>query len=381
MKIKVKKISKKIVFLFVSTIIATSFFASTSLAYTNGSFTAKPASSDENWFTYELAPGDSVKDSIKIMNNKETSQTFYVYPADTTKSTGGGFAIKQRKEEMNDIGSWIEIGISGDEITLPPKSSRTINFTLTVPNDDKLDAGEHAGGIAVEEKPNENLPKKEGINIHTRIGIRVYVTLPGEIIKNIEYKSFAKNISGFRSFIIPRTYQFLVTFNNTGNVSNTVEMTFSAKNLISRKVETQKYTQLLTRDTEGTNTFNWKAPFFGIYKFKVEGIYQTIDGTKSFNTKSFFGIIIPWDLVVIIVAICVFAWKRYKKYKDMYSGKDCTKYKVKKQDTLESLAKRHSTTWKFIAKVNKIKAPFSIKEGQTVLVPKPTTKRKTKSQK
>jgi len=366
--------TRKIPFLFLSAIIATLFFASTSSAYKSQTFLVSPANTDENWFVYELAPGDSIKDAIKITNNKETSQTFYVYPADIAKSTGGGFAIKQRKEEMTDIGSWIEI--EKNEVTLPPKSSRTIKFTLTVPNDNKLDAGEHAGGIAVEEKVDENLPKKDGITIHTRIGVRVYITLPGEIIKNIEYKSFTKKIAGFRFFIIPQNYQFSVALNNIGNTSNAVEMTFNAKNLISRKIETEKYSQLLTRETEGINNFDWKAPFFGIYSFKVEGTYQTTDGTGAFTTKSLIGIIIPWDLIILLAVIFVLTWRELKKYKTKYSGNGWTKYLVKKQDTLDSLAKKHSVTWKQIAKVNKIKAPYTLKENQKILLPKKSISRK-----
>jgi hypothetical protein len=359
---------KKLSFSFLSITLIVLLFASTSSALTSGSFSASPGSGGKTWFVYDLKPGQSISDSIVITNSQNVSQTFYVYASDLVNGTDGGFAIKQRKEPMMDIGTWIKL--TKNEVTLAPKSSQTIPFKLTVPNDSKLDAGEHAGGIAVEGKEGEKSVGQQGIIMHKRIGVRVYVTLPGEIIKDIKYTSFTKKISKFRSFIIPSNYQFSVMLDNIGNVSNTVELTLNSKNLITGKIGTKKYNQLLTRETKGVSNFDWKAPFFGVYSFTVDGKYQTKDGTGKFTTETFTGIIIPWDFILLVVLLCVFARKGFKKYKKIYSGEGWAKYKVTNRDTLESLAKTHSVTWKQIAKVNKLKAPYSLKEDQAILLPK-----------
>lgn len=346
--------------------------AQTASALTFNGFFANPVTKGKTWFTYEMEPGDSVKDYLVVTNNQNTTQSFYIYPADLSASTDGGFAIKQRKEEMKDIGKWIEL--EETEVTLTPRSSQKIAFTLTVPNDEKIDVGEHAGGIAIEEKPASENNSQQGIVIHKRVGTRVYVTIPGEIIKDVQYESFKKDISKFRSFVIPKIYKFSVATNNIGNVSNKIEIVFNAKNILTGKIHTQKYSQMLTRETRGVSNFNWKAPFCGIYKFSVDGKYQTLDGEGVFKTDTLIGIIIPWDLILLLIILVIFGLQGYKKYKTLYSGENWKQYTVKSSDTVTELAEKYSVTWRQIVKVNKIKAPYSIKSGEKILLPIKTPK-------
>jgi len=344
----------------------------TASAVTFNGFFANPATKGKTWFTYEMEPGESITDTLVVTNNQNTTQSFYIYPADLSASTDGGFAIKQRKEEMKDIGKWIEL--EETEVTLAPRSSQKIAFTLTVPNNEKIDVGEHAGGIAIEEKPAEENNSQQGIVIHKRVGTRVYVTIPGDIIKDVQYESFKKDISKFRSFVIPKIYKFSVATNNIGNVSNKIEIVFNAKNILTGKIHTQKYSQMLTRETRGVSNFNWKAPFCGIYKFSVDGKYQTLDGEGVFKTDTLIGIIIPWDLMLLLIILVIFGLQGYKKYKTLYSGENWKQYTVKSSDTVTELAEKYSVTWRQIVKVNKIKAPYSIKSGEKILLPGKTPK-------
>jgi LysM repeat protein len=46
------------------------------------------------------------------------------------------------------------------------------------------------------------------------------------------------------------------------------------------------------------------------------------------------------------------------------------KYTVVKGDTIKGIAEKNNLNWEELAKLNKIKAPYELKEGSTILIPK-----------
>ena len=67
-----------------------------------------PAVADsQSWFIYNLEPGKSKEDSLTVMNLSEESWTALVYAADSIKSSGGGFALRQLTEPKEAVGSWV----------------------------------------------------------------------------------------------------------------------------------------------------------------------------------------------------------------------------------------------------------------------------------
>lgn len=134
----------------------------------------------EDWFIYTIIPGDSINDALMVANNTDETKTLELYPADQTSSSGGGLALKQQVEEMNEVGAWIDLEQS--EVTLNPGQSQEISFTVTAPSD--LSPGEYIGGIIIQEKKPPLI--NQGLALHTRMGVRMYLTVPGEIIEDIE---------------------------------------------------------------------------------------------------------------------------------------------------------------------------------------------------
>ncbi len=132
-----------------------------------------------SWFIYNLLPGEVKKDSLVIQNNTEAAVTIKVYPVDATTTSDGAFALKNEDEQLSDIGGWIKL--DKDKIDLPPGNSVELPFTLSIPH--TASVGDHLGGIIIE---NVKLDKFQGINLKTRVGVRMYETVPGKLIRKLD---------------------------------------------------------------------------------------------------------------------------------------------------------------------------------------------------
>lgn len=163
-------------------------------AVTLGSFGGRPApgsvGSVENpeWFVYTIEPGDSITDSIQVINNTEAVITARLYPVDSTQSTDGTFAVEQEVEPRNQVGAWINL--SQSEVIVPPLSSINVPFTLTIPENALETSGEYTGGIMIEDA-SQKPADVAGISLVTRAGVRVYVTIPGEVKRGIHIEQFS----------------------------------------------------------------------------------------------------------------------------------------------------------------------------------------------
>jgi hypothetical protein len=143
---------------------------------TNG-LSARPTGG-EPAFHYRLNSGEKSFDKITIINDSSRAQSITLYPVDATSTSSGGLAMRNQSELRTDIGAWIVLSTS--HLTLQPHQHHDISFTIQVPS--SVYTGEHLGGIIMQpdsaksEGPNSNL----GLTVTTRLGIRVYETVPGK---------------------------------------------------------------------------------------------------------------------------------------------------------------------------------------------------------
>lgn len=179
-----------------------------------------------SWFIYGLPPGGQKQDGIMILNNTAEDVTVLVYPQDSIKSSDGGFALKQFGDSRAEVGRWVRLyddppevlattttdilqicdeekqkpekrqreevqewcaGKDSIEVVLPALSNKVIPFIISIP--EQTDVGEHTGGILIQKKEPEKSRSQGGILISTRVGVRIYETVPGEIIKNLTLTS------------------------------------------------------------------------------------------------------------------------------------------------------------------------------------------------
>ncbi len=327
-------------------------------------------------FIYELGAGESAKDGVLIANNTDKKQTIEIYPVDSLLSSGGAFACKQKVESRQDVGAWIKL--DQDSVTLEPNSTKTVPFTITVPS--KVDVGEHDGCIAIQADSRASDSSDAGVQLSFRSAIRVVVTVPGEIVKKLSITDVAVETGKETLIVSP-------TVHNDGNVSLDTKITIDVTALLGGVDST---TDTGNSPVLPGSDANWRyevpKPFWGgFYTAKVTASYNNNPDTqlgsdmtndresKQLSSAVFF--VAPSPLASLIellglalVIAAVYWFVRGRKHAS-HVKKTWKSYTVKDGDTLHKLATARGTSWKRIAKVNKIKAPYHLEAGQKIKLP------------
>lgn len=437
------KTNRKYYFFVMALFLTLSFFAKNASAIEYGMIGGRPANPDPNvpnneaWFIYNLEVGQSREDAIEVMNLFEQSFEVMVYAADTVKSSGGGFALKQFSEKNSEVGTWVKFypdpvpeffkGVfekkekrileickmsredflleeefkkteiaqeqfrsleewcRGKELVerkLGPQERSFVPFVFSVPQN--ADVGEHTGGILIQKKSSDDVSQGNGssVKLTTRVGVRIYETVPGEIVKKLSIDMLRVS-KHFEEFDFsdwfgkekkPKEFIVETRVSNLGNVSLEHENNLIIRDLLFKKKneEIPRKFQALKGDKFVAN-YSWNKPLFGYYSFQSEIKYN--DGNKDVALKSDLVkmLIIPWRELSISAAVLVLAgigmliWR--KRRKNVYGGDGWVAYRVAKNDTVVKLAQKHKVDWKILAKTNKMKEPFHLAEGQMILVP------------
>lgn len=192
----------------------TSLFSIPNAAFAidHGGLGGRPAhptadSRTQSWFIYKQDPGTSLNDEVLIVNNSSVKKVINLYPADSVSASGGGFALKQEGEKMQDIGSWTSL--SQGEVTLGPNESKLVPFLIQIPT--STTPGEYTGAIIVQEKT-APIKTQDGMTLALRMGVRIYLTVSGDIKKSI-------NLGSLEAKMDQNTVHITLPITNTGNAS------------------------------------------------------------------------------------------------------------------------------------------------------------------
>lgn len=329
----------------------------------------------ESIFIYENAPGSVVKDGIVVVNNTAETKTILVYATDTTPSSGGGFACKQYSEEVTEEGKWFTLEKS--EVTLKSGKTEIVPFTVSIPSD--VAVGEHNACVVVQEKK-ENTTKS-GISLNVRAAIRAMIVIPGDMVRQLSIDSFSyvksENGKNLLNLIIA----------NEGNVSIDADLNIIVKNFLTQKLFAEingEYS--ITHDNKQEFNFDLEdRPWGGIYRAVLGVKYDGDTGEEVLQSKILFAIVPSiYVLGLYIIILISFVTTLYliiaSALRRKWAIKNAKEYIVKTGDTLLSIANKRDMGWRFLAKMNKIKAPYSIAKGDKLLVP-PLPEKKEKGKK
>lgn len=409
-----------------------------------GMIGGKPANPDEkvenseSWFIYNLNPEEKKDDAVTVMNLFDAPNDVLVYAADTTPSSSGGFALKQFSEPKDEVGSWVkfypndvpeffknifetkaESSISkfcqlnrddlqdnldekitlndenfndfqnwcrGEEylkLNLAAQEKRNINFVISIPK--TAEVGDHTGGILIQKVAAEDMKVSSGsaVKLTTRVGVRIYETVPGEVVRKLTLESF-NVIKNFKELSFgdwfgkeKKKQEYLIqsTVKNDGNVSVQQENTIHIKDLLfGRKNEdVSREFQVMKKD-EFISNYSWNNPRFGRFSFTIEAKYKDASGADAvLQSKEIKLWIIPWREMLIAAVILLFFflvflfYRMYQKRK--YGGIGWNSYRVAEGDNINSLAAKFEIDWRILAKTNKIDAPYFLQAGQIIMVP------------
>lgn len=333
----------------------------------------------ESIFVYELDRGKSIDDAIQVINNTGESKTLLVYAVDAKVASGGAFACAQKAEKPIATGSWVDI--SEEQVTLAPGSKKNISFKLTVP--DQAVPGEQNACIVIQDANSEPVDQGNGIKLSFRSAIRVAVTVPGEITKELDFTGF--DITELDNDKI----RMSTSLRNNGNVSLDTNVRTNIKTFFGSLVRSAGGEFPVLAGSDAQFNFEVDKIFWGgWYKAQATGEYnsnteqsigegesnQTIYSEEEiiFVAPEPLALAIEATVFLLIVGGTGYYILRRRHYKNLRAK--AKTYKVKKGDSLNSIAKQHDVSWKLIAKINRLKAPYHLKPGDKLKLPPKKTK-------
>lgn len=347
-----------------------------------------PYTGNQSWFTYEKKPGEIINDVAVVKNFSDKPLKAHVYAVDATSNDSGSFILRLESENREGVGKWTKLSAE-QTITIPPQQSVDFPFQIEVP--ENIAPGQYFGGIVLEEvgeTPNvvEVAAAAEGtgqvicctnIMVKTRIGLRIYLTVPGIINDSVEW-------SGFKTVQKNRTTNFQFEIKNTGNVAlepiATIEIFDSMGNQVDRLEKS------LGESLPGTTinpVVNWENQvLFGSYKavgklnykIKSQSLDQKLHGSAEVGTKTATFTVMPWNLLLYMLLLAFGGGIAYWSY--LYNQRQIRlnwePYEVSPGDNIVSIAKNRKVEWKKLARINKLKAPYLLEKGKKLRVPKIT---------
>lgn len=318
----------------------------------------------ESIFIHTVDGGDIIPEVLKVINNTSLPKTLLVYSADYTSSTDGGFACKQLGEAKTGVGSWLSL--DKDEVVLAPNTNELLNFNINIP--DNVSPGEHNGCILIQEKvTNKN---ESGISLALRTGMRVLLTVKGEIIKSLELLSFnvLKNKNNNNYFLIPEVA-------NNGNVSVMSDVKVYVYNVFNKKVTEFGGEYSVLKDETTRWNFEFNQPFWGGY-FKTNAVIKYDNNGDQILNSSYIWFFIPpttkalWILAFAIIPLVTLLFISLIRVIILKRNrKTWITYIVKKDESIVDIANKFHVKWNKLSKVNKLNPPYTLKEGDKILVP------------
>jgi len=265
-------------------------------------------------------------------------------------------------------------------IILEANSNMLIPFTITVPA--TAGVGEHDGCVLIQEKKSSETGKEQGINLATRTGIRVAVTIPGDILRQLEVITFEIiDRSGGGKILHP-------VIKNTGNVSIDAKIKIVTKDIFGQIVAEHGGTYAILRGQTSEWNFELAQTFWGGWYTSYLTVEYDADpgaGTGVASGKpltilsapqaKFFLIpkpaaLIIYAAVLVLIVIILLLWWLYQKRKK-WIKKTWIQYTIQPGDGLKILAKQHDVSWRLLVKVNKLDPPYDLTPGGSLRVPPP----------
>ncbi|MBU0545629.1 LysM peptidoglycan-binding domain-containing protein [Patescibacteria group bacterium] len=369
--------SSPIVFRFLTAIISLALLAAPIHA-TLAEFSVVSAIPNERQFNFTIPAGQSRDSGIIVNNLGNDTITVEVYGADGTNSSQGTFSLTSKSHGQKHIGAWVRF--EKPTVTIPPKQAMTISFTLSVP--DNATPGNYGGGVAVEASSAELKVEEEAtgpgagtVSTAARIYVRTFVKIPGEKISNYQWTDF-----GFNHQDLNNKPRFFFSFKNNGNTIILVQPEVTLRGFPPLKESTLTMSEMTLQP--GTSLDNielrWDdQPPVGFYFVDAKVDFSEFDITndqrinpetqhRDITINLTPAYIIVLILVAILAVILLISFVTISLIK-IRAG--CIEHKVLPGETIASIAKKHNVSWKKLAQINKLKSPYTLKEGRILFVP------------
>lgn len=344
------------------------------LPLANASPTVIPGPPHDRQFNFEVDAGTKQSATIIVKNLGVAPADYKIYGVDATQSAQGTFALTTQTAEQHHVGQWIKFEES--DITVPPGEEMVVPFLIDIPS--SATPGAYAGGIAVEDKGKNSSPSSgtgSSVSVSSRFIVKIFLNIPGEKKHQYEWNDFRYSYADENTHA-----RFTFEVSNTGNTILLVEPRVELDGYPSLK---QPIIELPTATIQpGTKSQTidlrlMEKPPVGYYwatgslTFSELNILQNQKINSVTETRQITINLTPWYYIAIILAIfaALFLTPIIFYYHRINFRKKCGKYTVKEGDTIISIAEANGADWNRIAKVNKIKPPYTLTVNATLLIP------------
>ncbi len=337
-------------------------------------YTVVPAPPFDRQFNLEIEPGAKQSASVLVKNLGNGPVTLSLYGVDATQSAQGTFALTTQSAEQRHVGRWIKF--EKNEITVPPGEEIPVPFLIDIPK--TATPGSYAGGIAVEDKGNnEPTPAAEvsSVTVSSRFIVKIFLSVPGEKRHQYEWNDFRYSYADDNTHA-----RFTFEVSNTGNTIILVEPQVELDGFPALKqpiVTLPTATIQPGTDSQLIDLRLTEKPPFGLYFATGTLTFSELDIVKNEKINTVTEIrqitinLTPWYFIAIIIAVflglCItpLVWYfRHRSYR-----KKCGVYIVKEGDTIISVAEKAGADWKKIAKINRLKPPYTLTANTKLLIP------------
>jgi hypothetical protein len=388
-------------------------------------FPREENSRTESIFVHTAGPGEVIAEGVRVINNSADAKHLLLYAEDSASSTGGGFACGQLSEESTGVGTWVAFDLStfilvptivgedsvavpapvvaepvvvaeGEEvaapvvnyvegikpgelpgtvdIVIPPGKDLIVPFTITVPQNAQV--GESNGCILVQEVKSQEA--EAGVSLSMRSGLRIAMTVPGDIKRELVFANFLKRREGGSMYFMP-------SVKNVGNVSVDTNILVDVRYFFGKRHEEFGGQFPILRGETYEFNFEMKRPFWGgLYSARSEFSYDNnpeaqvgVNTGKELTTvysKKLWFFMMPTPeaaaielgvLLILVVAGALGA----RAVQTRRMRKRWIPYTVRKNESLADFADRMNLNKKLVARVNGIRSPYFIYKGQVVVIP------------
>lgn len=320
--------------------------------------------------TFSAKSGETVKGSVTIQSAASKPITVKIYAVDGAKTDAGSFAALTIDKEQKTIGKWTTVETTN--LTLEPKKEQVVNYTVKMPAD--IPPGVYTGAIAVENAEGQSSSVGQGQTgaiVKTRVILPLYVEVPGKKIYDIKLKNFTHELRN-------NNHSFILNVQNDGNVATTTKISLKIENWDGTTDEIPERSLILYKGESANFPIFWdKKPYLGFYTVKAnlsyfeKDIFTGKENTINSEIKELSFSVIPWFhiSIVVFVLLVLIALLLYKYIRLCNAKKKSMTYAVKEGDTITGISQKNGLNWKLVAKLNKIKAPYTLSAGQKLLLP------------
>lgn len=248
-------------------------------------------------------PGKSFSSQMEIKNLSESDQTYYLHVRDIVDAGPDGapiFAKDNEEKTEFEMSRWVVL--SDEVLEVPANGSKTINFSVTIP--ENATPGFHFGSISISTNPPDI--EGNGAAVSYQVSSIMVIRVTGELQEAAEIRQFSTE----KYFYGSKMVKFLARVENKGNSLIRPVGPVVIKNMFGKTVETLSFNE------SGAGVFPYKTrefyldwkdenPGFGRYEAELSLVYG-VEGSKKTMTSTTVFWILPMNIILpALIALLV----------------------------------------------------------------------------